>query len=78
MKKLLLLSSILFLSGCSWSIIMNHTEGQASDVVDETQSPTTSVDVPVNYDSVFNEKLPIDKPVIKKDSQEIKKNEGNS
>lgn len=42
---------ILFLcnSGCTYSIIMNHTEGTASDMVDETQdaSPTISPTVTV-------------------------------
>lgn len=40
----------VFLVGCSYSITMVHTEGTASDVVDETASntPTTSVSVPVS------------------------------
>ena len=39
----------LFLSGCSYSINMVHTEGQASDVVDEMQTddPNTNLDLPL-------------------------------
>lgn len=40
-----------FLNGCTYSIIMNHSEGTASDVVDENQdaAPTISpkITVPV-------------------------------
>lgn len=41
---------ILCLGGCSYSITMVHTEGTASDVVDETASntPSTSLSVPVS------------------------------
>jgi len=40
----------VMLMGCSYSITMVHTEGTATDVVDETASntPTTSVSVPVS------------------------------
>ena len=31
------------LLGCTYSINMVHTEGSASDVVDETQTPTADV-----------------------------------
>lgn len=36
-------------SSCTYSIVMNHTEGTASDLVDENQnpSPTISTDVSV-------------------------------
>lgn len=50
---LYILSWTLFLSSCSYSITMVHTQGQATDVVDETQtaepdiSPTLSVPVSV-------------------------------
>jgi hypothetical protein len=33
----------LLLTSCTYSIHQIHTEGQATDVVDETQSPTTSM-----------------------------------
>lgn len=48
MKKLLMMLGIL-LTGCSYSITMVHTEGQAEDVVDETATvtPSTSVSVPL-------------------------------
>lgn len=37
-------------TSCTYSITMVHTEGQASDVVDETatNTPSTSVSVPVS------------------------------
>lgn len=33
----------LLLSSCTYSIIMNHTGGEASDVVDQNQTPTSTV-----------------------------------
>lgn len=52
MKKTLLMtgSILLLLSGCTYSITMVHTEGEAYDVVDETatNTPSTSVTVPVS------------------------------
>jgi hypothetical protein len=41
--KLYLLSLLSLLSSCTYSITMVHTEGSASDVVDEEQAPSTSV-----------------------------------
>jgi len=43
-------ATLLLLSGCTYSITMVHTEGQATDVVDETatNTPSTSVSVPVS------------------------------
>ena len=48
--KLIVLIIIHCLAACTYSITMVHTQGQASDVVDETatNTPTTSVSVPVN------------------------------
>ena len=45
MKFMCLLILSLILVGCTYSITMVHTQGQASDVVDETASntPTTTV-----------------------------------
>lgn len=45
-----LLNLTFILTGCTYSITMVHTEGQATDVVDETASntPSTSVSVPVS------------------------------
>lgn len=53
MLKLILcmLSCVFFLSSCTYSITMVHTQGQATDVVDEAQtaqpdvSPTVSLPV---------------------------------
>ncbi len=50
-KKLFLIGAILLLlSSCTYSITQVHTQGQASDVVDETASntPSTSVTVPIS------------------------------
>lgn len=43
------LCAVIF-SGCTYSITMVHTEGQASDVVDETSTntPNTQLTVPVS------------------------------
>lgn len=41
MKYLLLLA--LVCTSCTYSVIMNHTEGTATDVVDETTTPTTEI-----------------------------------
>ena len=40
---------LLLLSGCTYSVTLVHTEVQASDVVDEQQTPTatTTVDLKV-------------------------------
>lgn len=39
-----LLVSLIALTSCTYSITMVHTEGQASDVVDETLTNTPKVD----------------------------------
>ena len=41
--KYALISILALLSSCTYSITMVHTEGQASDVVDEQQTPSTTV-----------------------------------
>jgi len=45
-----LVVSLLSLTGCTYAITMVHTEGTATDVVDETatNTPSTSVSVPVS------------------------------
>lgn len=51
LKKFILANfTILLLTGCNYSITMIHTEGQASDVVDETDTltPSTSLTIPVS------------------------------
>jgi len=49
-RSLLILCIALMLAGCTYSITMVHTEGEASDVVDETatNTPTTRVTLPVS------------------------------
>ena len=43
-----LLSLVFTLSGCTYSINMVHTQGEATDVVDETQTPSAKVDPNIN------------------------------
>lgn len=40
----------LIISGCSYSITMVHTQGEAQDVVDEQQTPTADIKatIPLN------------------------------
>lgn len=44
---------LFFLNSCTYSITMVHTEGTATDVVDETASatPSTSISVPISATS---------------------------
>lgn len=48
-EKGIILVSCLSLTGCTYNISMAHTEGTASDVIDDTQSntPSTSISVPI-------------------------------
>jgi hypothetical protein len=48
MKKIMLLLAMLALSGCTYSITMVHTEGTASDVVDDTDTPTSTISPNIN------------------------------
>lgn len=41
--KYFLISLVALLSSCTYSVIMNHSEGTASDVVDEGQTPSTTL-----------------------------------
>lgn len=45
---------LVLLTSCTYSITMVHTEGQATDVVDETatNTPSTSVSIPVSANSM--------------------------
>ena len=44
MVKIIICFLCVFLSGCTISIIMNHTEGHASDMVDTEQAASPQVD----------------------------------
>jgi hypothetical protein len=51
LKHLFISSALLLnLSSCNYSITMIHTEGQASDVVDETDTltPSTNISLPIS------------------------------
>lgn len=51
MKKinfLALLSLVFTLSSCTYSINMIHTQGEASDVVDENQTADPKIDPTIN------------------------------
>jgi uncharacterized lipoprotein len=54
MKSIISLLMAAILAGCTYSITMVHTEGQANDVVDETatNSPSTSVTPTVTIPAV--------------------------
>ena len=54
MKSIISLISIILLTGCTYSITMVHTEGEAQDVVDETatNTPSTRVSVPISGTSL--------------------------
>jgi len=43
MKWILICLTAVGLSACTYSINMVHTEGSASDVVDETDTPTVDL-----------------------------------
>ncbi len=46
---ILVMITILFLVSCTYSITMVHTQGEASDVVDETATNTPSTTVSPNF-----------------------------
>lgn len=48
MKILLMLCLSLFLTSCTFSVTLVHTEGQATDVVDETASNAPTVTPTLN------------------------------
>ena len=41
----LLISSFVGLAGCTYSIILNHTSGHATDVIDEGQEATPQLNL---------------------------------
>lgn len=52
--KYLTVLMLALLTSCTYAITMVHTEGQATDVVDETatNTPSTSVSIPVSATSL--------------------------
>lgn len=38
-----LISLLFILTSCSYSVTMTHTEGEATDVVDQSQTPSTTL-----------------------------------
>ena len=54
MKSLIIFFSIMAFCSCTYSITLVHTEGTASDVVDETASntPSASLTVPASAISI--------------------------
>ena len=48
LMRYILISMLCLLSSCTFSVNLVHTEGVASDVVDETQTPSTTVTPTVN------------------------------
>ncbi len=41
--KIFLCCILLLLSSCTYSVILNHTQGQATDLIDENQTPTADI-----------------------------------
>jgi len=52
--KLIIFFIIFILTSCTYSITMVHTEGMATDIVDETQTntPSTNVTIPSSLTSI--------------------------
>ena len=69
LMKLFIVSILFLLTGCTYSVTMAHTEGQANDVVDETQSTSAKVDpainVPVQSQGSGQSVVPIEKLPVK-------------
>jgi len=51
MKVLLMVTVAFFLCGCSYSVNLVHSEGTASDIIDESQSPQTTL--PAGLDGII-------------------------
>jgi len=51
-KVLYLILPTIILVSCNFSIVMNHTEGQASDMVDETTSPNVNPNISPNISMI--------------------------
>ncbi len=54
MKKTIFMASttMILFTGCTYNISMAHTEGQANDVIDDTQSNQPNVSPDVNLTPV--------------------------
>ena len=59
MKKALFIAIVLAMSGCTYSIKMVHSEGQMSDLVEDTSTPTvsTSINTALNPNKPMEQKL---------------------
>jgi len=52
LSKCALLSCTFIMVGCTYSINMVQTDGSAEDVVDETQTPSTSISATIPASAV--------------------------
>lgn len=43
MKRILTLAMLLCMTACTYNITMAHTEGTASDLIDDSDTPTANV-----------------------------------
>lgn len=46
-EKISIILAMFVLNGCSYSINMVHTEGTATDLVDETQTTNPTLTIPI-------------------------------
>jgi hypothetical protein len=47
-NKLIIIIFLLTLSGCTYSVVINQSKGETSDLVEENQSPTADVKSDIN------------------------------
>jgi hypothetical protein len=52
MKKIALISLMIFVTACTYSVNLIHTEGSASDVVDEDQKADADLQATVPLQSL--------------------------
>ena len=43
MNAITFIAMVAFLHGCTYSVNLIHSEGSASDIVDENQTPSTTI-----------------------------------
>jgi hypothetical protein len=48
MFKTISLTLLMMCTSCTYSIVMNHSEGTTSDLVDTTQTPTTDATLTIS------------------------------